>query len=102
MQQPSFIRLAAKTTNHTYGFIHTTHFCAQHFDKKTKRYFATNNFSSKYCCDISKYFLTSINRTELSKNKYFQFTQEKWMENGLYLFITILCAKISSVYKAKN
>ncbi len=44
----------------------------------------------------------------MSKNKYFQYTKEKkyWMKNVLlllyvsfYIFITILCTKMSSVYK---
>jgi len=36
-------------------------------------------FSSKYCSDISKDFQTGINRIELSKNIYFQYTQEKYI-----------------------
>jgi len=61
---------------------------------------------SKYCSYISK----SI---QINRNKYFQFTQEKkhWMKNvflsfyrnvflSQYLFIPILCVKISCVNRA--
>jgi len=49
-------------------------------------------FSSKYCSDILKYF-----QTRLSKNRYFQFTQEKkyWMKN---VFLSFYCNNFLSQY----
>ncbi len=55
---------------------------------------------SKYCCYIPK-------SSQINRNKYFQFTQWKkyWLKNVFiflshYLFIAILCAKMSRVNKA--
>jgi len=55
-----------------FGLIHTRHFRTQYFDKKI---FFLNNIVHN---DISKYL-------ELSPKKYFQYTQERILdENGLF------------------
>jgi len=90
------------------AYTHYRHFCAQYFDEKMKRLFDNKIlFSSKYCSAISKYFQTGMNRTDLSKNKYFQFTQEKnWTKNVFLSFYgniflsfyhNIVCKKMSGV-----
>jgi hypothetical protein len=61
-------KLARFKGSYTVYDIHIRHFCAQYFDKAIKllKDILIKKISSKYSSDISKYFQTGINRTELS------------------------------------
>ncbi len=77
------------------GLIHTRIFDAQYCNIAIKDIAIKKIFSSKYCSYISKSFQINIFNSHSEKNIGVKMS---FLSQYLFLFITILCAKISRVH----
>jgi len=85
------------------GPRHTQYFCRQCIIKRLKNILIKIFFSSKYCCDILKYFKLGFKKHNCPKINVFNSLKKKkfWMKNvflsfycNIFFYLNIVCKNI--------